>query len=297
LDIKVELVWGARAFFILTGSQKGGGPMNISRLSISQITTNNWGFEEAVRNYAARGISNMGVWVDKIAHLKNSEVRRILNDRGMTAFNLCFAGLFTGDTQEKRDTAIDTTKKTLEVAKEIGAGFLLIVAGPTLPRHLEESRDHVQRALEALVPFAENIGAKMALEAIHPIDISRWCVIVTMAQALSTVRAFSSPSLGVLLDLYNTWWEPGIEELIGDMRKDLLGVHVADWNPETLKVDSRLLPGQGVIPLERLIKKVEMAGYQGCYDIEIFNEKIWSDNYDRVLADIVKWFKGLEMNS
>jgi sugar phosphate isomerase/epimerase len=276
--------------------RKGEEPMDISRLSISQITTNTWGFEEAVKNYASRGIKNMGVWVDKIEHLKGPEVKGILDSQGMRAFNLCFAGLFTGGTQDSRDAAVDNTKKTLELAKEIDAGFLLIVSGPTLPRQLEESRGYVRNALEALVPFAESLGVKMALEAIHPIDISRWSVVVTMSQALAVVREFSSPCLGVLLDFYNNWWEPGIETLIEQMANELLGVHVADWNMETLGVDRRLLPGQGVIPLGRLIRSVEASGYSGCYDVEIFNEEIWSGDYNQILGDIVQWFKGVEVN-
>jgi sugar phosphate isomerase/epimerase len=269
--------------------------MDISRLSISQITTNNWGFEEAVRHYASQGIKNIGVWVDKIEDLKPSEVKDILNGQDMKASNLCFAGLFTGETQDKRKSSIENTKKTLELTKEIDAGFLLIVSGPTIPRQLEESRAYVKSALEALIPFAEDLGAKMALEAIHPIDISRWSVVVTLSQALSVVREFSSPSLGVLLDFYNSWWEPGIEGLIDQMGDELLGVHVADWNMETLEVDSRLLPGQGVIPLEHLIQKVETSGYSGCYDVEIFNQDIWSGNYEEVLRDIIDWFKELEV--
>ena len=269
--------------------------MDISRLSVSQITTNNWSFEDAVLNYSSFGIKNIGVWVDKIEDFKSSEVKNILDEQGMKAFNLCFAGLFTGDTQTKRDSAIDNTKKTLELSKEINAGFLLIVSGPTLPNQLEESRGYVKKALETLVPFAEDLGAKMALEAVHPIDISRWSVVVTLGQALGLLREFSSSSLGILLDFYNSWWEPEINELIEQMGGDLLGVHVADWNVETLGVDKRLLPGQGVIPLDRLIRKVESSGYDSCYDVEIFNEEIWSGNYEDTLRDIVDWFNGLEV--
>jgi sugar phosphate isomerase/epimerase len=269
--------------------------VEISRLSISQITTNAWSFEDAVKNYASHEIDNIGIWADKIAHLKPGEVRRILSEGRMKATNLCFAGLFTGESQDKRDASIDSTKKTLELAVEIGAGFLLIVSGPTLPRRLEESRGYVKKALENLVPFAEQIGVKMALEAIHPIDISRWSVVVTLGEVLNIVRGFSSSSLGVLLDLYNSWWEPGIEDLIGQIGSDLLGVHIADWDMETLGVDRRLLPGRGVIPLEKLMGKVEASGYKGCYDLEIFNQDIWSANYDQVLKEIVGWFRKAEV--
>lgn len=269
--------------------------MDLSRLSISQITTNNWGFEEAVRKYAAHKITNIGIWNHKIENLGPAEIRRVLKDEGMKASNLCFAGLFTGASQEERDAAVEATKRALELAVEIEAGFLLVVSGPCLPRQLEESRAYVRKAFEELVPFAENIGARMALEAIHPIDISRWSVIVTLGQVLSIVKGFSSPGLGILLDLYNSWWEPGIEELIGEAGKDLLGVHLADWNIETLGVDRRLLPGRGIIPLERLIRRVEATGYGGCYDVEIFNEEIWSANCDELLDETVGWFDKMEV--
>ncbi len=269
--------------------------MDLSRLSISQITTNNLGFEEAVNNYAAHNIENIGIWTHKIEGVGPAQIRRTLKDAGIKAANLCFAGLFTGDSQDRRDAAVDMTKKALELTAEIEAGFLLVVSGPALPQRLEQSRDHVKRALARLVPFAEGIGAKMALEAIHPIDISRWSVVVTVRQALSIVRDFSSPGLGVLIDLYNSWWEPDIENLIGQAGKDLLGVHLADWAAETLGVDRRMLPGKGVIPLQRLMGSAEASGYGGCYDVEIFNENIWSADSDEVLNDIVGWFSKMEV--
>jgi sugar phosphate isomerase/epimerase len=271
--------------------------MDLLRLSISQITTNNYGFIECVKLYSKHGIKNIGIWRDKIEHLKPGEIKDVLNSYDMKATNLCFAGLFTGETTEKRKHSIEDTKKHLEIAKEIGAEFLLIVAGPITGNSIRQSMKYVRRAMDALVPYAEKIGIKMALEAIHPVDIGRWSVITTLNQALSVIKEYDSPNLGLLLDLYNSWWEPDICENIKKADNKILGVHIADWEVPTLTVDSRVLPGQGIIPLRDLIGHIESVGYQGCYDVEIFSKEIWNSNYDDVLRRIIQWFKGLEVGS
>ncbi len=269
--------------------------MDISRLSISQISTNSLGFEEALQAYSSKGISQMGIWTDKIENIPPTRVKALLDEYKVKPANLCFAGLFTSDSANERDAAVDNAKKTVELCKEIGAGFLLIVSGPTAPGQIEASRDNAKRGLEKLVPFAEDIGANLALESIHPIDISRWTVWVTLEQVFGIVDSFSSPNLGILLDLYNSWWEPGLEATIPRIIDKVFDVHMADWAAETLTVDSRLLPGQGVIPLPRLIKTIEDAGYQGLYDVEIFNPAIWEADQGLVLDEITTWWKQLEV--
>lgn len=269
--------------------------MDISRLSISQITTNNLGFEEAVKAYSSKGIGQMGIWRDKIENIPPTQVKAILEEYRVKPTNLCFAGLFTSDSAEQRQAAVDDAKKAIELCKEIGAGFLLIISGPTVPGDLEGSRDRARRALDEVVPFAQDIGANLALEAIHPIDISRWTVLVTLEQVFGIVESFSSPNLGILLDLYNSWWEPGLETTIPRIIDKVFDVHMADWAAETLAVDTRLLPGQGVIPLPRLIRTIEDAGYQGLYDVEIFNPAIWEADQGPVLDEIVGWWKELEV--
>jgi sugar phosphate isomerase/epimerase len=269
--------------------------MDISRLSISQITSNNLGFEEAVKDYSSKGIGHMGIWTDKIENMPLTQVKTILEEYRVKPANMCFAGLFTSDSAEQRQAAVDNAKKTAERCKEIGAGFLLIVSGPAVPGDLEGSRDYARQALEELVPFAENIGTNLALEAIHPIDISRWTVLVTLEQVFDVVESFSSPNLGILLDLYNSWWEPGLEATIPRIIDKVFDVHIADWAAETTAVDTRLLPGQGIIPLPRLIKAIENAGYQGLYDVEIFNPDIWEADEGPVLDEIVRWWKELEV--
>ena len=269
--------------------------MDISRLSISQITTNNLGFEEALKAYSSKGIGQIGIWGDKIENTPPARVKALLEEYGVKPANLCFAGLFTSSSADERKGAIESAKKTVELCKEIDAGFVLIVSGPTIPGELEASRDYAKQALDELVPFAEDVGANLALESIHPIDISRWTVWVTLEQVFGIVESFSSPNLGLMLDLYNSWWEPGLETMIPRIVDKVFDVHMADWASDTLTVDCRLLPGQGVMPLPRLIKTIEDAGYKGLYDVEIFNPAIWESDQGMILDEIVSWWKELEV--
>ncbi len=65
----------------------------------------------------------------------------------------------------------------------------------------------------------------------------------------------------------------------------ILGYHVSDWivpTPDLLM--GRGMMGDGVIDLHPIRLAVEEAGYNGPIEVEIFNQEIWDQPGDDVLA-------------
>ena len=65
----------------------------------------------------------------------------------------------------------------------------------------------------------------------------------------------------------------------------ILGYHVSDWivpTPDLLM--GRGMMGDGVIDLRPIRLAVEEAGYKGPIEVEIFNQEIWNQPADDVLA-------------
>ena len=42
----------------------------------------------------------------------------------------------------------------------------------------------------------------------------------------------------------------------------------------TLRKPNRVLPGEGVLPVKDLVRRLERAGYRGPYSLELFNETL-----------------------
>src|SRR5687768_6091936 len=66
------------------------------RLSMNELTTFRWSFDEDVENYIAAGISAMGVARWKLSDVGDAKGIELLLDAGMAVSHLFFAGGFTG---------------------------------------------------------------------------------------------------------------------------------------------------------------------------------------------------------
>ena len=66
------------------------------RLSINEITTYRWSFEDDVARYAAAGIPAIGVWRQKLSDYGEEKGVELLADSPLAVSNLLWAGGFTG---------------------------------------------------------------------------------------------------------------------------------------------------------------------------------------------------------
>jgi sugar phosphate isomerase/epimerase len=107
---------------------------------------------------------------------------------------------------------------------------------------------------------------------------------VTLAEANQLVEEFQSDMLGVVIDAYHVWWDPDVLPQIARAAGHILGFHISDWPvPLPDMLAGRAMMGDGVIDLRFLRAAVEVAGYNGPIEVEIFNYAIWNTPGDEVL--------------
>lgn len=259
-------------------------------MALSGITTQGWSIDEDIRGCVEFGYGGLGVWRYKLDEVHIEELAKKLLAHKLAVTNLCYAGEFTRDF----DRAVADGEKALQIAETLRAQSLLVISGPIAGFTREKAYDQVVRGLSALAPAAKARGVPLALEALHPMDMTQWTVIPTLDTALDVIERVHSEWVGVMLDAYNTWWDPHLEEAILRAGSRILNVQIADWRNPTRSFTDRTVPGRGVIPWERFIRTVEAAGYHGCYDLEIFSEELWAGNYRDILAETASWFDQLE---
>ena len=68
----------------------------MARLSINEMTTYRWSFEEDVVELQAAGIPAIGVWRQKVADVGEDRAVDLLAQSGLAVSNLLWAGGFTG---------------------------------------------------------------------------------------------------------------------------------------------------------------------------------------------------------
>jgi sugar phosphate isomerase/epimerase len=272
--------------------------LDLSRVAVSHITTTKWDLPTALERYKAHGLGGFGPWRDKLQAFGFDAGLEAIKGSGLGVANYCAAGFFTmSETacQEAVDGAVEQAIAAMDEQKRLGAPCLVTVVGPVGCYTVDSAMDVIMDSLHRVAEAAEEREVDLGLEVLHPMDITTWSMVRTIHQGLDIIEEIDSPRLGIMLDLYNTWWDPDIKSGIVRAGNRIKGVHLADWRNPTRSFTDRTVPGKGIIPLADLISEVEETGWNGYYDVEIFSDELWESDYDLLLDDIVNWFQKLDI--
>ena len=267
---------------------------DLSRLCIHTITTKPWNIEEAAKNYSANGVKGITVWRDALSGRNIRNTGNLLRQHGLTVVSLCRGGFFARKSLTERQAAIDDNRRAIGEAFELGTKLIILVCGSDPSQSLEESRKQIRDGIEEILPDAESADVLLAVEPLHPMYADTRSAIITLAQANDMTEALDSPWVGVAVDVYHVWWDPGLEKEItrcGKNRK-LLAFHVSDWKSPTIDLlNDRGIMGEGCIPLRKIRSSVEAAGFTGFIEVEIFSNEYWKQDQSAFLRNIITSYK------
>jgi sugar phosphate isomerase/epimerase len=268
------------------------GDPRLARLSLNQRTTANWSLREAVDGCAAAGIGSIGVWREPVAEVGVDAAARMIGDAGLRVSSLCRGGFFTSADPGARAAAHDDNRAALDEAAALDCRTLVLVPGglPDGDRDITGARLRVAEAVGALVPHARERGVRLGIEPMHPIFAADRGVISTLAQALDIAELHPPDVVGVVVDTFHVWWEPGVLAQIARAGRRIVGYQVCDWITP-LPADSLLsrgMVGDGHIDFCSLTRAVAAAGYRGDVEVEIFNADVWAAPGPAVLATLAR---------
>jgi sugar phosphate isomerase/epimerase len=252
----------------------------LSRLSLNQRTTASWSLPEAIKGCVDAGLGGIGIWREQLAEVGLDEACRLVTDSGLRVSSLCRGGFFTTADWAEAEAAETNNRAAIEEAAALNAVTLVLVPGGLPPgdRDLQAARDRAARALERLVPYAHDHEVTLGLEPMNPIYTADRGVISTLAQALDIAERFEPEDVGVVVDTFHLWWEPGIAEQVQRAAERIVSYQVSDWitplPPDTLL--ARGMMGDGHIDFTSFTSSVVKAGYRGDIEVEIFNADLWA---------------------
>jgi sugar phosphate isomerase/epimerase len=250
----------------------------LSRLSLNQRTTASWSLPEAIKGCLDAGLGAIGIWREQLAEVGLDDACRQVADSGLRVSSLCRGGFFTNPAEAANSEA--QNREAIEEAAALSAATLVLVPGGLPPddRDLEGARDRTARAIERLVPYAHELGVTLGIEPMNPIYAADRGVISTLGQALDIAESFEPEDVGVIVDTFHLWWEPGIAAQIERAGQRIVSYQISDWITP-LPVDTLLargMMGDGHIDFPAFTRSVAMAGYRGDIEVEIFNADLWA---------------------
>jgi len=272
---------------------EGNALTDLSRLCIHTITTKPWPIETAAEKFAAAGVKGITVWRDALQGRDIAKTGQQLRSLGLSVVSLCRGGFFPSIDKAKRDAAINDNKKAIQEAADLGAPLVVLVCGSEPLQSLYASRAQIQAGIEAVLPLAEKLKVKLAIEPLHPMYADTRSAINTLKQANDMAAAIGSPFVGVAVDVYHLWWDPTLKEEIArcGYNGHLLAFHICDWSvPTTDLLNDRGLMGDGCIPVRQIRSWAEAAGFKGFNEVEIFSNKWWKEDQDAFLEKIISGY-------
>ena len=266
------------------------GRAPLSRLSLNQRTTASWSLPEAVQGCVDAGLGAIGIWREQLAEVGLEEACRLVAESGLRVSSLCRGGFFTYPAEAQSAEA--SNREAIEEAAALNAATLVLVPGGLPPgdRDLEAARDRAARAIGKLVPYAHELGVTLGIEPMNPIYAADRGVISTLGQALDIAERFDVTDVGVVVDTFHVWWEPGISDQLLRAGPRIVSYQICDWITP-LPADTLLargMMGDGHIDFRAFTRSVAAAGYRGDVEVEIFNADLWAAPPDEVVDTMAK---------
>jgi len=164
-----------------------------------------------------------------------------------------------------------------EYAQAVGAPY--VVAVPSFLNEVADPERIVEDAaisLRAMAEVASGYGVGIGFEFLGFQD----CSVNTLAAARTIVDRAGRPNVGVVIDAFHYYAggsTPAMLDGLDAARVYIVHLDDAEDRPrEELRDAHRLLPGDGVIPLRDLVRRIEALGYRGPWSIELFRPEYWA---------------------
>jgi sugar phosphate isomerase/epimerase len=240
------------------------------RFSISQITTLPATFEEDLRVYREAGAEGIGIWEIKLEDGREKEQLAALRASGLESTSAVPAvpsiapiPIPGPNEPEARVEAYRAGLRRL-APFEPSAVVLLTGAG---------DRADVVEGLRKIAAEARSLGLRIALEPYSRHGGDEWTIVNTIPEAVGLIEeAGVADAVGIQFDVWHLWDSEGLEDHIAAEIDRIAGVHVNDVREPTRSFADRVLPGEGVADVPRILAALDRAGWDGFYDLEIFSD-------------------------
>lgn len=244
-------------------------------LCLHQTTSAPAGYRASLEGYARAGLRFVEVIPPQVEEFVKKEgmaaAKRLLSDLGLKAVS---SGGVRGlaEPQEGRSKALEELKSKAALVAELGVDRMVCPCGATGKFTVEDYRRGVENLREA-GEIVKPLGVVAMVEFMRGSTF-----IGTLPTALKLTREAAHPNVKPMFDFYHFW--AGLskfEDLDLIHAGEIHHVHfqdVPDMPREQLDNGTRNVPGEGVSPLVRILKKLNEKGYSGPLSVELFYPEI-----------------------
>ena len=248
---------------------------NKMTLAIHQNTSNGAGYRKSLEGWARAGIKNVeitNILLDEF--LKTDDLAaatRLITDLGLNPVQAATGVTELWEPNPNREAALDNLKRRCEMFAKMGLTRVYAATATSKKVTEDDYKAGVDNIYDA-GDVAKEFNLILRIEFLRTSTF-----ISTLPTILKMTRAAAHPNIEPMLDFYHFWSGLNKFEDLDMIRTGEIGhVHfqdVPDMPRELLDLTTRIIPGDGISPLTKILGKLAEKGYAGPLSVELFLPK------------------------
>jgi sugar phosphate isomerase/epimerase len=247
------------------------------RLSVNELSTMKWSFEEDVIHYHQAGFSAIGIWYPKLVEYGEEKGCELLREHDFEISSITCAASFTGCGGQLFGHSMVKALDVIQLAADIQAKTVVIQPGGRNGHTRNHAMRLLKTAFRVLAEAAQAVNVQLALEPVHS-GCGPDYFLNTVAQCMDVISEVASPNLGIAFDSYHLAQDADVLNWFDSIAPLVRLVQLGDAKFAPMGRQNRCLLGQGRIPLIELLSLFTSSGYSGFYEIELQGAGV--DNLD-----------------
>jgi 4-hydroxyphenylpyruvate dioxygenase len=257
-------------------------------LAMHQNTSNGAGYRKSLEGWARAGIKDVeitNILLDEF--LKTDDLaaaRGVITDLGLNLVHAATGVTELWEPNPNRAGALDNLKRRCEMFANMGLNRVY-ASSATTKKVTEDDYKAGADNMHDAGEVAKQFNMSLRIEFLRTSTF-----ISTLPTILKMTRAAAHPNIAPMLDCYHFWSGLNKFEDLDLIHPGEIGhVHfqdVPDMPREMLDLTTRIIPGDGVSPLTRILGKLAEKGYAGPLSVELFLPKFQQGDPYEVAKEI-----------
>ena len=259
------------------------------RLAVSSVCSFAWSLDEDLRYWDSEGIDHVSI---AYVTMQAAGLRRPSGGarRGTAGEQPHRCRPLSGSTARTSGPACSTICCPLiDAAAAVDAGCLVLTPGGAGSLSWEEAASRFTDVYGPVADAARERGVLFALENTGWLRFENGFTTTLR----DTVDLAETVGAGLCVEINNCWMERDLAGVFARAADRFLVFQLSDYVEGTGRTPARAVPGDGMIPLRRIVTEVLEAGYHGPFEVEILGPAIEAEGVTAAVGRALTWCSSL----
>lgn len=259
------------------------------RLVVNSASMLSWPLAQDVALLRDLGMRRIALLARKLDATGDDEAERLVRAAELEVDSLMVGPLFELARPEQWSAGRAALERALARARRFGADAAVITSGPAGQLTWEQAADAFCAAVAPVVERARADRMRIVVENTNGLRFD----LGFLHNLRDTVDVARRAGVAICMEVNNVWGERALRDTIAAGVDLIRIVQVNDFVVPTTATPDRAVPGDGHVPLARIFRDLEDAGYRGTYELEIVGPRIEQEGYASAVRRSLEHVDGL----